>query len=47
MWIIPYILIVFIYSTVMIGVIFGTEILLDYINKKINEWEKKKKENKQ
>ena len=42
MWIIPYILIVLIYSTVMIGLIFGVEILLDYINKKINEWEKKK-----
>ena len=42
MWIIPYILIVLIYSTVMIGAIFGVEILLDYINKKINEWEKKK-----
>lgn len=42
MWIIPYILIVLIYSTVMFGVIFGAEMLLDYINKKINEWEKKK-----
>lgn len=42
MWIIPYILIVLIYSTVMIGVIFGAEMLSDYINKKINEWEKKK-----
>ena len=42
MWIIPYILIVLIYSAVMIGLIFGVEILLDYINKKINEWEKKK-----
>ena len=46
MWIIPYILIILIYSAVMIGAIFGLEILLDYINKKINEGEKKKKEKK-
>ena len=42
MWFIPYILIVLIYSAVMIGVIFGAEILSYYIDKKITEWEEKK-----
>ena len=42
MWVIPYILMILIYSAVLAGLVFGAEILARYLDEKLTEYFKEK-----